>query len=737
MKELRTERTPILFGQHRSGRVVYLNCDTNRSSSFLEDVVEEGKPYQAINTCGKKNLEGIKVMYDETEDVVALIVCEIDSSDLFKSTQKERKWKEKERICIDRDKNVYRWRDVARRTTIYKWNSSLVCKFTNPFNALIIDAPVLLEDEKGNTAWYSKEQFRAFDNLFPHIVPLSGNTMVALEDLASLDKFMTYSEPSMKSGAKQQRLEDLESITSQSIPDFTLPQRDLKRQYDIWTIRSNTAGCSENVYKIATIQRVPSTEPMCVVRTFAATKDDDGKIEEIREGGRIYVGKKEVVSSRSLIDGTFICQPLLNKPIHWNFDIEWKGNEETVKGTMLEYYSSVMNEIPSELRGVAIWCFIKYPIVEQLFKTKETKVFMVDFLWMARIISPEQALNALFGTIHNNEKSLYQKIGLNKYQLQQLCQLMVDNMPCYSMYETISEAPIGIFKWLYLDSNAFLNRFSGQDVDTSHLDNETTDKMVELTKGILDLTKEVGSGVMYNGSFDSNAPYNVMELRRDMARIISKTISVWDINVAMKTGDQLMNMALEKKQHHTEVNFGAARWLSTYATSSTIYLDFCDMVDNLEMQSRIKPYFKDADEMVEMHNEIMLLSNTLKEQVNIIKWHRRAEYWKKWEYSEHDEFIVVAPKVPGDVASEGINLHHCVKSYIPKIVEGETNVMFIRKKDKPDTPFFTVEITDDDIILQVHGFANRNANTEPGLDLFIRKWEKACKLTHSKYNQIR
>jgi hypothetical protein len=38
--------------------------------------------------------------------------------------------------------------------------------------------------------------------------------------------------------------------------------------------------------------------------------------------------------------------------------------------------------------------------------------------------------------------------------------------------------------------------------------------------------------------------------------------------------------------------------------------------------------------------------------------------------------------------------------------------------------FLTVEITNDGSIQQVHGFANRNASTEPGLTKFVKKWAK-------------
>jgi hypothetical protein len=63
--------------------------------------------------------------------------------------------------------------------------------------------------------------------------------------------------------------------------------------------------------------------------------------------------------------------------------------------------------------------------------------------------------------------------------------------------------------------------------------------------------------------------------------------------------------------------------------------------------------------------------------------------------------------------------------------------MFIRKNDELDKPFFTVEITNDNSIQQVHGFGNRNADTENGLVEFVKKWAKERKLKLTNFNKIR
>ena len=38
-------------------------------------------------------------------------------------------------------------------------------------------------------------------------------------------------------------------------------------------------------------------------------------------------------------------------------------------------------------------------------------------------------------------------------------------------------------------------------------------------------------------------------------------------------------------------------------------------------------------------------------------------------------------------------LHHCVGGYAEKHARGETNILFVRKNEKPDQPLYTMEVT--------------------------------------------
>lgn len=50
---------------------------------------------------------------------------------------------------------------------------------------------------------------------------------------------------------------------------------------------------------------------------------------------------------------------------------------------------------------------------------------------------------------------------------------------------------------------------------------------------------------------------------------------------------------------------------------------------------------------------------------------------------------------------------------------------FLKKKETPDKPFFTIELTNNEQIRQIHGFANCDITTVdilPRLRLWLRGW---------------
>lgn len=88
---------------------------------------------------------------------------------------------------------------------------------------------------------------------------------------------------------------------------------------------------------------------------------------------------------------------------------------------------------------------------------------------------------------------------------------------------------------------------------------------------------------------------------------------------------------------------------------------------------------------------------------------------------ETDGMKIVYPATPDDVVKEGHALHHCVGSYVDRVVNNECVILFLRLCSDPSRSFYTIEIRGNKLV-QVRGTGNCSAT--PEVDNFIRIWEQ-------------
>ena len=62
-----------------------------------------------------------------------------------------------------------------------------------------------------------------------------------------------------------------------------------------------------------------------------------------------------------------------------------------------------------------------------------------------------------------------------------------------------------------------------------------------------------------------------------------------------------------------------------------------------------------------------------------------------------ESLMIVLPKDGDDLKHEGSILHHCVGTYADKVAKGLTMILFVRKADHPDVPYFTMEWQNNEI----------------------------------------
>jgi len=102
----------------------------------------------------------------------------------------------------------------------------------------------------------------------------------------------------------------------------------------------------------------------------------------------------------------------------------------------------------------------------------------------------------------------------------------------------------------------------------------------------------------------------------------------------------------------------------------------------------------------------------------------QEERRKKFNFTtDEDNFLIKIPEELSEITAEGTALRHCVGGYIHNHASGQTNILFLRKKDMESTPFYTIEVRSDHVV-QLHGMANRWLGNNPEAIPFVIKWLK-------------
>ncbi len=121
----------------------------------------------------------------------------------------------------------------------------------------------------------------------------------------------------------------------------------------------------------------------------------------------------------------------------------------------------------------------------------------------------------------------------------------------------------------------------------------------------------------------------------------------------------------------------------------TPLVDYVEMCSNMKLNDYEKypKSIKMAHDIAQMHYMVAKI------RIETKKFEKASAAAKKLEF-EHGQYKIVAPTTPMDISNEGTKLNHCVASYIPRIVKGETLIMFMRDKHDETKPLITVEVRD-------------------------------------------
>lgn len=103
----------------------------------------------------------------------------------------------------------------------------------------------------------------------------------------------------------------------------------------------------------------------------------------------------------------------------------------------------------------------------------------------------------------------------------------------------------------------------------------------------------------------------------------------------------------------------------------------------------------------------------------------------RYGYS-NSRYCMIIPEQIEDVLIEGRTLHHCISAsdrYIGRMAAGETYIGFVRRTERPDVPFYSVEFEPGGTVRQKRTYYNRHDEHLNDVVEFLREWQEWVRKT--------
>ncbi|HHD1580475.1 TPA: PcfJ domain-containing protein, partial [Enterococcus faecalis] len=177
------------------------------------------------------------------------------------------------------------------------------------------------------------------------------------------------------------------------------------------------------------------------------------------------------------------------------------------------------------------------------------------------------------------------------------------------------------------------------------------------------------------------------------------------------------------KQLPKEVNLTKfQKWFIRKGERFDYYMDYLHMLEELDTPLNDDTVLYPENLQVAHDNAVNTL-NLLKSEIEEKEYEERKKQIKVFE-AEIDDLLFLTPHSLQEIVQEGSILHHCVGSqrYLEQHKQGATTIVFIRKKEEPNLPYFTLEYRNQQVT-QIQGKCNRQEVPEK-IKQAVRQWQE-------------
>lgn len=177
----------------------------------------------------------------------------------------------------------------------------------------------------------------------------------------------------------------------------------------------------------------------------------------------------------------------------------------------------------------------------------------------------------------------------------------------------------------------------------------------------------------------------------------------------------------------------APRQQGLYNPKETLNLlyDAFDLTKKLEL-----PFDKNPKALQRYHDVLVKEYEIVKDEKRhqlfgeAVKEYTHLELIQKLSYDEEnkplpsnkDKYAMILPKDAQDLVLEGKNMRHCVGGYIDRVIDNNSIILFLRRAEKLDNSFVTVEVDPDDMKIHQVKAKNNRPIEDKKAKIFLEKW---------------
>lgn len=453
----------------------------------------------------------------------------------------------------------------------------------------------------------------------------------------------------------------------------------------------------------------------CVIRQF-------GGYFEFEEQSRILIdnkGKVTIFKPNTILNGSVVFRVSSSSDIGIPADnvCFFRGFEDMFKFKRLFYISSIINDSDIMTKTNSLILRIIYtlrcPTIEQFYKAGYK--YIANYLIS---VSAKSDVEHLFGyKKYSKSASIYELSGMNKYQLK-----LVDKM--FEEKKKNPNSPTYIYGGLTYTPRCVIEtvRFVAGVKNLSSITDKDSDFYFSMAKRMNNVHSDYHDFLHFIEA--NNSVYTYYRIKNGW-RCMNKERRIKPLTPEQNEKDRKNLLKLIRLQEKTDKK----------GLNEDVFKIFSDTLNLFKQISNanrpdIDLYAcKDVNELHRYHNMLIEINITDKEARNKEEQERlnklAAKLYdqrkEKFEYAD-DNFSIVVPKEMNKITKEGVYLHHCVGGYISRVAEGRTNILFLRKNEEIDIPFFTIEVSNNNEIIQIHGLYNRWLGNEPEAVKFVINW---------------